>query len=109
MEPLSAVAPQSLPWLPKKPQCRSAARQGLDSTACAFLVTGQATGDPDALCFFICFSRPGRVRLSFQPTCVCALVCVRLLEENRTVVSDLHYGRRTQVACLTTLCEMIVL
>lgn len=36
-------------------------------------------------------------------------VCVRLLEENRTVVSDLHYGRRTRVACLTALCETLVL
>lgn len=46
------------------------------------------------------------------PACVCAcvrvLVCVRLLE-NRTVVSDLHYGRRTRVACLTALCEALVL
>lgn len=41
--------------------------------------------------------------------CVCVLVCVRLLEENRTVVSDLHYGRRTRVACLTALCETLVL
>lgn len=92
MEPLSAVAPQSLPWLPKKPQCRSAARQGLDSTACAFLVTGQATGDPDALCFFICFSRPGRVRLSFQPTCVCVRLCVCV------------YLKRTELSCL--ICTM---
>lgn len=37
---------------------------------------------------------------------MCVLVCVRLLEENGTVVSDLHYGRRTEVACLTTWCKM---
>lgn len=43
------------------------------------------------------------------PACVCACLCVRLLEENRTVVSDLHYGRRTRVACLTALCETLVL
>lgn len=87
------------------------APRGPVATARAFSVTGQATGDPDALCFFVRFSRPGRVRLRFQPACVrvCVLVCVRLLEENRTVVSDLHYGRRTRVACLTALCEALVL
>ena len=43
--------------------------------------------------------------------CACArvLVCAPLLEENRTVVSDLHYGRRTRVACPTALCETLVL
>lgn len=51
------------------------ALQGRVATARAFSVTGQATGDPDALCFFVRFSRPGRVRLRFQPACVRACVC----------------------------------
>lgn len=41
-----------------------------------------------------------RARAAPLPACVCACLSVRLLEENRTVVSDLHYGRRTRVACL---------
>ena len=52
------------------------ALRGRVATARAFSVTGQATGDPDALCFFVRFSRPGRVRLRFQPACVRACVCV---------------------------------
>ena len=51
------------------------APRGRVATARAFSVTGQATGDPDALCFFVRFSRPGRVRLRFQPACVRACVC----------------------------------
>lgn len=61
------------------------------------------------LCAFSFASRDPGVCGSASSLRVCVLVCVRLLEENRTVVSDLHYGRRTRVACLTALCETLVL
>lgn len=76
----------------------------------AFSVTSHDIGDPDDLCFSICFSRLGWVRLSFRglfgPASMCVCACVYL---KRTVVSDLHYWRRTRVARLTTLCEILVL
>ena len=61
------------------------APRGPVATARAFSVTGQATGDPDALCFFARFSRPGRVRVR-------ACLCARL------------YLKRTGLSCL--ICTM---
>lgn len=74
-----------------------------------FSVTSHDIGDPNALCFSMCFLGPGVCGLasmacSVQLTCVCVY-----LKRAETLVSDLHYWRRTGVACLTTLCEMLVL
>lgn len=81
---------------PRHALSQSQAMTVVTQTLCAFPFASRDRGE--------CGLAP--VACSVQPTCVRLCVCVYL---KRTVVSDLHYWRRTRVACLTTLCEMLEL